>query len=265
MKNILAILIAGILISAAAVAGCSKTDSTDNNTSDVSQQTTQPPKKEKTTSDSKYVVSKKTDSLLTKSQKKSFEKALEGYQGITFEPVAVISQQVVAGVNFVYLCLGTTTTEKPVTTWNIVTVYEDLNENDNILYANSIDLENIKTLSEKEDDTGVAGAFKDVETDSSGKIDETLQKAVNEALKNTKKEYTLITVLGSQTTDDTTNYKIFAQQEKKNGSVDNCILTFSVGSDGKAKLEKSELFDTTAYIGDEDADPDGSEMIDYYE
>lgn len=72
---------------------------------------------------------------------KAFEKALENYAGATFEPVAYIGSQVVAGRNHMILCKATTATENPETSYKVVIIYEDLNGNAEITSVSDFDVE----------------------------------------------------------------------------------------------------------------------------
>ncbi len=57
------------------------------------------------------------------------EKATSGLVGATYEPVAYVASQVVAGVNHKVLCKVTTVTAEPVSKYALVTIYEDLEGN----------------------------------------------------------------------------------------------------------------------------------------
>ena len=59
--------------------------------------------------------------------KAAFEKAVDGLLGYTYEPLAVLGSQVVAGMNYRILCRGTAVVPDAVPTYEIVTVYADLN------------------------------------------------------------------------------------------------------------------------------------------
>lgn len=61
--------------------------------------------------------------------KKAFEKAMDGFDGDSFEVVAYLGSQVVAGTNYGYLCRETSDEPDPVTTFVLLTVYEDLDGN----------------------------------------------------------------------------------------------------------------------------------------
>lgn len=69
-----------------------------------------------------------TDELLA-----MFNKATEGLTGVGYTPKQLLATQVVAGMNYKFLCDATTVTAEPVTTEKIVVVYKDLNDNVSIL------------------------------------------------------------------------------------------------------------------------------------
>ena len=66
------------------------------------------------------------EEALTSEDSDRMEKALEGLTGADYEPVVLLATQVVSGTNYKYLCLETTVTANPVSSWAVVTVYEDL-------------------------------------------------------------------------------------------------------------------------------------------
>lgn len=59
--------------------------------------------------------------------KAAFDKALDGLVGCNYEAVAYIGSQVVAGTNYSILCRTTPVVPDAVSSFSIVTVYEDLN------------------------------------------------------------------------------------------------------------------------------------------
>ena len=56
----------------------------------------------------------------------AFNKAMEHFAGVGYEPVGLLSTQIVAGMNYCFLCKATPVTPNPVTYWAYVTVYADL-------------------------------------------------------------------------------------------------------------------------------------------
>ena len=67
--------------------------------------------------------------VITEEAGKAFEKAMEGFTGVGYVPVALLSTQLVAGMNYRYLCEATTVVPDAETSYAIVTVYQDLEGN----------------------------------------------------------------------------------------------------------------------------------------
>ena len=69
-----------------------------------------------------------------------FKKAVEEYTGAELEPIAYLGSQVVAGTNHMYLCKSTTTTEKPIISFKVVIVYENLQNEVELVRIEDFDL-----------------------------------------------------------------------------------------------------------------------------
>ena len=69
----------------------------------------------------------------------AFDKAMEHLVGEDYEPVALLSTQVVAGTNYLFLCKGTPVVLHPVPEWAVVTVYAALDGSAEILHISVID------------------------------------------------------------------------------------------------------------------------------
>lgn len=59
----------------------------------------------------------------------AFDKALEGLVGAEYTPVALLSTQVVAGLNYCILCQITPAVPDAATSWALVYIYADLEGN----------------------------------------------------------------------------------------------------------------------------------------
>ncbi len=59
----------------------------------------------------------------------AFDKALEGLVGAEYTPVALLSTQVVAGMNYCILCQITPVVPDATPTWALVYIYADLQGN----------------------------------------------------------------------------------------------------------------------------------------
>ena len=71
--------------------------------------------------------------VLTDEAKTAFEKATEGFVGVDYKPVALLSTQVVAGTNYRILCEATTVYPGAEMHYAVMTVYEDLEGSASIL------------------------------------------------------------------------------------------------------------------------------------
>ena len=69
---------------------------------------------------------KSGDLTVTEEAKKTLEKASETLAGASFNPIAVLGTQVVAGTNYLIFCEMTATVPNAKTDYAILTVYEDL-------------------------------------------------------------------------------------------------------------------------------------------
>lgn len=91
-----------------------------------------------------WSVSKARYSFLTSGQQKIFNKAVKKVTGVSYQPVALLAKQVVAGTNYVFLCQGTTVTAKPKKAWYVLTAYKDLNKKVTLSSVKKIKLGKIK-------------------------------------------------------------------------------------------------------------------------
>lgn len=93
----------------------------------------------------------------------AFDKAMEGFAGVGYTPLALLGTQVVAGTNYLYLCTGTMVTAQPVTDLYVVKVYQDLEGNAEVLGAGKIELDLIETLranaTQNPEDAPMAGGW----------------------------------------------------------------------------------------------------------
>lgn len=67
--------------------------------------------------------------VVTEEVRASLEKALDGAVGAIYNPIAVVSSQVVAGMNYCILCEVTPVVPDAVSTYSLVYLYVDLDEN----------------------------------------------------------------------------------------------------------------------------------------
>ncbi len=79
----------------------------------------------------------------------ALEKAMEGLMGATWEPVALLGTQVVAGTNYCLLCRITPVVPDPVGHYALVYLYVDLQGNAEILGTTDLDLGAMNPLTQQ--------------------------------------------------------------------------------------------------------------------
>ena len=78
------------------------------------------------------------DNAVTEAHRALLEKATKDIVGISYEPIFLLSTQVVAGTNYAFLCRGVTDQSKSY--FATVSLYADLNGNAELINASEIDL-----------------------------------------------------------------------------------------------------------------------------
>ena len=73
----------------------------------------------------------------------AFEKALDGLTGASYEPVAYLADQVVAGNNYIIFCRVTPVVPNPAPAFALVEIYADLNHNASVTDMTEIDFTGI--------------------------------------------------------------------------------------------------------------------------
>ena len=115
----------------------------------------------------------------------AFDKASETFTGSELKPVAYLASQVVAGTNYMILCEAATTTEDPVTSYQMVIVYADLQGNAEITQVKEFDLtaytdgDNTEISTEQ-----LAGGWQVAETRSSVVIPQDAKDVFDKAAEN---------------------------------------------------------------------------------
>ena len=80
---------------------------------------------------------------LSEEEQKVWDKALDGFTGVGYEPITLLGTQVVAGTNYAFLAKSTVIVPGADTTLSVVTVYEDLEGNCEILSIEDFDLDGL--------------------------------------------------------------------------------------------------------------------------
>ena len=88
------------------------------------------------------------DAAITDEARAAFEKAMEGFTGVGYEPVALIGTQVVSGTNYCILCEARVIVPDAAPYYALVYVYADLKGGAEILNIAALDLGDIAETGE---------------------------------------------------------------------------------------------------------------------
>lgn len=144
MKKILTFILAAAMTASLAACGSSESDKKD--TKENESMVTEAPDTENT-SDTEEIIDGgwtvntefgKPD--IPEEASKAFEKAMEGFAGTAYTPVAYLGSQVVAGQNFKFLCTAVPVTPDGKASLETVTVYNDLEGNASILETAKVNI-----------------------------------------------------------------------------------------------------------------------------
>ena len=173
---------------------------------------------------------------VTKEVKDVLAKATETLTGGTYEPVAYLGSQVVAGTNYRILCKYTPATKNPTSKYVLVTVYEDLDGNASLSGILNSDAEVLVT-DEVIDGGWTAPATPDV-TDEAA---EALLAAAKNAVGAT---YNPVALLGTQVVAGT-NYSILCEitPVTENAEAHYAVVIVYSGADGSTSI--LETYDLT--------------------
>ena len=175
--------------------------------------------------------------------KAAFEKATEGLEGYEYEPIALLGTQVAAGINYSILARGKAVVPKAEPSYEIVTVYEDLDGNAEILGEKTL-------LGAGEKDALGAYEVNDGEYDLSKNAD--VKAVFDKAFDKLEgADYEVIAYLGSQVAAGT-NYLALARVTPvvPDAEPEIDLVTVYEDTKGQAKVSETE----TVALGSEDAD-----------
>lgn len=134
-----------------------------------------------------------------KAAKAAFDKAIDGLTGYSYEPIAYLGSQVVAGMNYSYLCKGSVVVPNAKTEYFILNVYQDLNGKAEITGTTNL----LKVGTKK-------NSWKFNQTSTSLNKNAKAKAAFN---KVNKKKFQPIAYIGKQIKNGT-NYAIFCRNAK---------------------------------------------------
>lgn len=177
----------------------------------------------------------KADSpAITEDFKNVFDKATRTLTGVEYVPAAYLASQVVAGMNHRVLCKATATVPDAVTTYAIVTVYEDLN--------GGAQITDIADCDAQANILAVDGGWS--EPDSPAVSEEALQALTKACETLTGAEYAPVALLATQVVAGM-NYRILCESTPTvpNAETEYVIVTVYADLQGNA-----EITDTASFV-----------------
>lgn len=146
------------------------------------------------------------DMKITDDLKKIFDKAMEGLDGVDYEPLAYLSSQVVAGRNHCFLCKATVVSPEAVPYYALVYIYERFDGTCEVININKVLMDYSRDL---ETDKALPGGWTSAEDPAITADVEKVMKKATEAMTGAVLEP--VAYIGSQVVAGT-NHAIFCRQ-----------------------------------------------------
>jgi len=191
-----------------------------------------------------------SQSLLTDEEKAVFDKAMEGYTGMGFEPICCLGTQIVSGTNYMFLCKGTMVTAEPsAPELKIVVVYNDLEGNASVTNVSDFDItsvsENLETAAEN-----IVGGWA-FNQELKGTVEETVQTAFDKATEGLEGALSIpLVILGRQVVNGENVAILCADQAvtaEENPEVTLSIKVLYIPTSGNPEITSSVTLDLGAY------------------
>lgn len=133
MKKIYTVFLALLMV--LALSACGPADTAEESEADIEAET-----ETSTEAVGGWELADNEAAALPEDVQAAFDKASEKFTGSELKPVAYIAEQIVSGTNYMILCKAATTTEDPVTSYQMVIVYADLEGNAEFTSVRDFDL-----------------------------------------------------------------------------------------------------------------------------
>ena len=187
---------------------------------------------------------------VSKREAKMFSETTGMPDGVEYEPIAVLGEQVVQGTNYAFLCKATPTTPDAKTGWAIVTIWEHLASGSEVISTADIDVSDI-WVATGESAPGQLGAW----NISDPGVSELLPAEAAEAFEKGLQSYEgvelhPIATLASQVVAGTNYQVLCAGKPATSGSdTDLYLVTVYADLEGGAEFTDVEIFNLTGYTG----------------
>ena len=190
-----------------------------------------------------------TDAALTDEEKEIFEKAMEGIVGAEYVPVAVIAKQLVAGMNYMYLCGETIVYKEPSYKLACISIYKDLSGNVSLNGISNIDIAAFTEEAEEEAAAEIVGGWSVNQDLEEGELPEDAKKAFDAAMETiTGMGFTPVALLGTQVVAGT-NYAVLCKAINVSTNADATlkVVIIYAGIDGTNEILNISDFDPADY------------------
>ena len=149
-----------------------------------------------------------TNASIPDDAQEAFNNALINYTGMSFEPVALLGKQVVAGTNYMFLCKATPVVPNAETTYKVVVVYNNLENKATISKVSDFNFTKYVNEDIMPDNSQLSGGWytemPEEEIDLEEKVQTAFDNATNKLVGAT---YKPIAVVGHQVVSGT-NYAV---------------------------------------------------------
>ncbi len=178
-----------------------------------------------------------TDVQMPEDATQALTKAAAMVDGVIYKPVAYLGSQVVAGLNYAFICEVTTVTENPVSTLNVVKVYRDTEGNATITGSKAISLAEYNVDSEaKAQETPLLAGGWSFDEASGGKLPEDAKKAFSTVKQELDgSEYESLACLGSQVVAGT-NYAVLCKDVSDGENISLSVIIIYAGVGGENQI-----------------------------
>ncbi len=179
-----------------------------------------------------------TTGYLPEDVQADFDKATEGLAGVGYTPVALLGTQVVAGLNEMILCKGTTVTAEPVTSLYVMVIYRNPQGEVEITNISDFDLGAIKEGEDADEEQGLAGGWTHNSDYKVPNMPADVQKAFDTATEGlVGAGYDPMAYLGSQVVAGA-NYAVLCHQTlmDKDATEKNVVMYIYADLDGGAEI-----------------------------
>lgn len=236
--------LAGVFALSLALAGCGNNSTSNSNTSNTSNaaDTTN-------TDNANEVVSEgwgylpSTGTNLDAETQAIFEEGVKGIDAEGYTPVSVLATQVVAGLNYAFLC-------DTGSGWHVVTVYKDVQGKSSMTEDKAVEVDGLKIADEDASTEKLVGAWEIAMPESSDAIESGLADVFDKAAKEyTGVSFAPIAVIGNQVVAGI-NYRYLCEGEPavKDPSPALYVVEVYNDLDGNAEITSVAKFDLLSYI-----------------